>query len=156
MMRHFSKRHGYDAAEAEITVRDDAPDNRTLTERHSALDLFKNDSDTRVLIATPASAKEGLTLTVANHAIFFDRSFSLDDYLQAQDRIHRISQKRDCYVWNLIATDTVDEWVDMLLAAKHLAAQLAQGDISSEEYRERANYDFGRIVRDILSTGTEQ
>jgi len=30
----------------------------------------------------------------------------------------------------------------MLLAAKHLAAQLAQGDIDREEYRERANYDF--------------
>jgi SNF2 family DNA or RNA helicase len=87
---------------------------------------------------------------VANHAIFFDRSFSLDDYLQAQDRIHRISQRRECHIWNLIATGTVDDWVDMLLAAKHLAAQLAQGDINSTEYRRRANYDFGRVVREIL------
>ena len=38
----------------------------------------------------------------------------------------------------------------MLLAAKHLAAQLAQGDINSTEYRRRANYDFGRVVREIL------
>jgi SNF2 family DNA or RNA helicase len=87
---------------------------------------------------------------VANHAIFFDRSFSLDGYLQAQDRIHRISQRRECHIWNLIATGTVDDWVDMLLAAKHLAAQLAQGDINSTEYRRRANYDFGRVVREIL------
>jgi SNF2 family DNA or RNA helicase len=130
--------------------------NKPLPERNLALEMFKNDPDVRILVATPSSAKEGLTLTVANHAIFFDRSFSLDDYLQAQDRIHRISQKRDCYVWNLVATDTVDDWVDMLLAAKHLAAQLAQGDINSDEYRRRANYDFGRIVRNILSTGTEQ
>jgi SNF2 family DNA or RNA helicase len=87
---------------------------------------------------------------VANHAIFFDRSFSLDGYLQAQDRIHRISQRRECHIWNLIATGTVDDWVDMLLAPKHLAAQLAQGDINSTEYRRRANYDFGRVVREIL------
>ncbi len=43
----------------------------------------------------------GLTLTVANQAVLYDRSFSLDDYLQAQDRIHRISQTQTCYVWNL-------------------------------------------------------
>ena len=127
--------------------------NKTIAARNAALDFFKNDPAIRVLVATPASAKEGLTLTVANHAIFFDRSFSLDDYLQAQDRIHRISQKRECHIWNLIATGTVDDWVDMLLAAKHLAAQLVQGDINSEEYRRRSNYDFGRVVREILEPG---
>jgi len=74
-------------------------------------------------VATPGAAKEGLTLTVANHAVFFDRSFSLDDYLQAQDRIHRISQTQTCFVWNLIGSDTIDEWVDSLLTAKRLAAQ---------------------------------
>jgi SNF2 family DNA or RNA helicase len=126
---------------------------KAIADRNAALDRFKNDPEIKVLVATPASAKEGLTLTVANHAVFFDRSFSLDDYLQAQDRIHRISQKRECHIWNLIAAGTVDDWVDMLLAAKHLAAQLAQGDIDREEYRARANYDFGRVVRGILGLG---
>jgi SNF2 family DNA or RNA helicase len=126
---------------------------KAIADRNAALDKFKTDPDTKVLVATPASAKEGLTLTVANHAVFFDRSFSLDDYLQAQDRIHRISQKKECHIWNLIAAGTVDDWVDMLLAAKHLAAQLAQGDIDREAYRERANYDFGRVVREILGLG---
>ena len=80
-------------------------------------------------------AKEGLTLTVANHAIFYDRGFGLDDYLQAQDRIHRISQDKECFVHNLTASDTIDEWVDALLTAKHRAAQLAQGDIGRDEFR---------------------
>jgi len=128
---------------------------RPMADRNTALDRFKSDPDIKVLVATPASAKEGLTLTVANHAVFFDRSFSLDDYLQAQDRIHRISQKRVCHIWNLVAAGTVDDWVDMLLAAKHLAAQLAQGDIDREEYRERANYDFARVVREILWAGED-
>ena len=51
---------------------------------------------------------------------------------------------------NLVATDTVDGWVDALLAAKHLAAQLGQGDISRKEYDARANYAFGEMVRDVL------
>jgi SNF2 family DNA or RNA helicase len=126
----------------------------SMDERNGAIRRFKQDKETKVLIATPGAAKEGLTLTVANHAIFYDRSFSLDDYLQAHDRIHRISQEQPCYIWNLICRDTVDEWVDSLLAAKRLAAQLAQADISADEYRKRANYDFGKIVKQILGMET--
>lgn len=122
----------------------------TYDERFRSIKAFKAEPDCRVLIATPASAKEGLTLTVANNAIFFDRSFSLDDYLQAQDRIHRISQQKPCVVTNLIASGTVDEWLDTLLAAKRLAAQLGQGDITRDEYTSQANYAFGEMVRDVL------
>jgi SNF2 family DNA or RNA helicase len=123
---------------------------RAMADRQAALLSFKSDDRCRVLVATPAAAKEGLTLTVANQAVFYDRSFSLDDYLQAQDRIHRISQTQTCYVWNLLGEDTVDEWVDSLLAAKRLAAQLGQADIDAAEYQRLADYDFGRIVREIL------
>jgi SNF2 family DNA or RNA helicase len=125
----------------------------SIDDRNASISAFKKDPKCRVLVATPGAAKEGLTLTVANHAVFYDRSFSLDDYLQAQDRIHRISQSQPCFIWNLIATDTVDEWVDSLLAAKRLAAQLAQADVSPEEYARLANYDFGRIVKEILEAG---
>ena len=121
-----------------------------MAKRETALTAFMTDPECRVLVATPGAAKEGLTLTVANHAIFFDRTFSLDDYLQAQDRIHRISQSKLCYVYNLVATNTVDGWVDALLTAKHLAAQLGQGDINRAEYDARADYTFGEMVRDVL------
>ena len=109
-----------------------------------------HDDDIRILFATPASAKEGLTLTMANHVIFYDRGFSLDDYLQAQDRIHRISQKKTCYVHNIIIKDSIDEWVDLLLKAKQNAAELSQGDISLGDYQGVADYSFGDIVKSIL------
>jgi SNF2 family DNA or RNA helicase len=125
-------------------------------DRNRSIKRFKSEPDCSVLVATPASAKEGLTLTVANNAVFFDRSFSLDDYLQAQDRIHRISQRKECLIINIVAKDTVDEWVDVLLAAKQLAAQLAQGDITREEYQAKATYAFGEMVRDILGRGGQQ
>jgi SNF2 family DNA or RNA helicase len=54
---------------------------KTIAQRDAALSSFKVDPSVKVLVATPASAKEGLTLTVANHAVFFDRSFSLEDYV---------------------------------------------------------------------------
>ena len=119
-------------------------------QQDDAVRIFLNDPSARVFIATPGSAKEGLTLTVANHVIFYDRLFSLDDYLQAQDRIHRISQDRVCHVHNLIMRDSVDEWVEALLQSKQVAAQLAQGDIDSETYEKAMSYEFGEILRAIL------
>ena len=127
-----------------------------IAERNEALMAFKNDRGRRVLVATPGAAKEGLTLTVANRAVFYDRSFSLDDYLQAQDRIHRISQERACFVTNLVANGTVDCWVDALLAAKNLAAQLGQGDIDRREYDSQADYEFGAMLRDVLGLEDEE
>lgn len=124
-----------------------------IKNRNEHIKRFKTDPTARVLIATPGSAKEGLTLTVANNAIFYDRGFSLDDYLQAQDRIHRISQQKTCHVYNLIMQDSIDEWIDVLLAAKHAAAQLVQNDIDLEEYRGIMSYEFGRILREILDGG---
>jgi len=64
-----------------------------ISDRNNSVTKFKF-PEYKILFATPTSSKEGLTLTEANHVIFYDRSFSLDDYLQAQDRIHRISQKK--------------------------------------------------------------
>jgi SNF2 family DNA or RNA helicase len=120
--------------------------------RNRSVEKFMTDAKVRVLIATPGSAKEGLTLTVANHVIFYDRGFSLDDYLQAQDRIHRISQKNTCYIYNLCMRESVDEWVDVLLESKRVAASLAQGDITLDEYRKSMTYDFSEILRQVLES----
>lgn len=124
--------------------------------RNSNLSKFKEQEECKILVATPASCKEGLTLTQANWCIFYDRSFTLDDYLQAQDRIHRISQEQTCYIVNLIAKNSIDEWVDRLLSAKHLAAQLGQGDIKLDSYSEQASYDFADILERILEQSRKE
>lgn len=122
-----------------------------IDDRARILDQFMTDKDKTVLVATYGTAKEGLTLTVANHAIFYDRSFSLDDYLQSQDRIHRISQSKTCYVYNLIMEDSVDQWIDALLRVKELSAQLVHGDISREYFHSIISYDLADILKDILN-----
>jgi SNF2 family DNA or RNA helicase len=127
-----------------------------IDDRNTMIEIFLSDPECRVLVATPGAAKEGLTLTVANHVIFYDRGFSLDDYVQAQDRIHRISQKEECFVYNFIMPDSIDEWVDSLLAAKQLAAQLAQGDISKTYYRSAMSYAYGEMLKQVLNIEVEE
>lgn len=122
----------------------------SIEDRNRSVKAFK-EGNAQLLFATPQSAKEGLTLTIANNAIFYDRGFNLDDYLQAQDRIHRISQKNDCHIYNLMINDSIDIWVDLLLKAKQRAAFLAQGDISIETYQNEADYTFSNIIHEILN-----
>lgn len=122
----------------------------SIERRNTVVKWFLENPEAQVLVATPGAAKEGLTLTVANHVIFYDRTYSLDDYLQAQDRIHRVSQTRTCFVYNMLMIDSVDEWVDCLLEEKRLAAQLTQGDIDASSYSEQATLGFFDILQRIL------
>tara|TARA_Y100001935_G_scaffold251003_1_gene252097 strand:- start:37 stop:1491 length:1455 start_codon:yes stop_codon:yes gene_type:complete len=125
--------------------------NLHLDLRNKNIERFKTDVKVRFLIATYGTAKEGLTLTVANHAIFFERNFSLSDYLQAQDRIHRISQKKKSFIYNIYTKDSAEDWLEALVSAKESAAKFVQGDIDEDEFSEKIRYDYGDILKDILN-----
>ena len=99
-----------------------------IEKRGDIVKQFRNNDEFRILIANPAAAKEGLTLTSANNAIYLDRNFNLADYLQSQDRIHRISQTKECKIYKLIAKNTIDEYIDEIINKKHKLAEYVQGD----------------------------
>ena len=96
--------------------------------RSAAVKAFRTDSSVRLLVANPAAAREGLTLTESSCAIYLDRTFNLVDFLQSQDRIHRLSQTRDCDIVLLLAQHTIDEFIDFALAQKHRLARYTQND----------------------------
>ena len=61
-------------------------------------------------------------------ANYLNNTFNSVDYLQSQDRIHRISQNKDCKIIILIAKNTIDEYIDELLTKKKSVAEFVQGD----------------------------
>ena len=97
--------------------------------KQRSVKAFRKDQGVRLLIANPAAAREGLTLTEASTAIYLDRTFNLVDFLQSQDRIHRLSQTRPCNIILLMAAGTVDEFIDFSLDQKHRLARYAQNDV---------------------------
>jgi SNF2 family DNA or RNA helicase len=99
-----------------------------IIERNQIVKMFLEDKKCNVLIANPAAAKEGLTLTSANNAIYVDRTFKMDDYLQSQDRIHRIGQKKICNIIKIIAKNTIDQYTDEILEKKESIAKYTLGD----------------------------
>jgi len=107
--------------------------NIPMEKRAEIVKQFRYNDKFMVLIANPAAAREGLTLTSANNAIYLDRNFNLVDYLQSQDRIHRISQTKECNIYKIIATDTIDEYIDEIIYKKHKLAEYVQGDADDIE-----------------------
>jgi len=62
-----------------------------------------------VIVAQTVIAQFGLTWTRASTAIFYSQSFSVEEMLQAQDRIHRIGQTNPCTYYYLTIKGSVDE-----------------------------------------------
>lgn len=101
-----------------------------MISRNKFVTKFQENEDYKVLVANPSAAREGLTLTAANNAIYVDRSFNLVDYLQSQDRIHRISQEKRCHIVKLLCSNSIDFFVEDRLARKQDIAKVIQGDTS--------------------------
>src|SRR5262245_24701700 len=123
-----------------------------IEDRNRAVKKFRQNRGTRILVANPAAAREGLTLTEANVAIYVDRTFNLVDYLQSQDRIHRISQTKDCEIILLMANSTIDQFIDFSLEQKHRLAQFTQSDSTAITEADLA-LQKPMILRALLAPG---
>ncbi|MFI9239936.1 SNF2-related protein [Streptomyces sp. NPDC053079] len=102
----------------------DGPAGRT--DRRTELDRFRHDEDCWVLVATPQTLGEGVSLHLAaTDQVHLDRGYAAGTWLQAIDRTHRLGLPADarptCTV--LLAADTVDERVNEVL--NHKVAALA-------------------------------
>lgn len=73
--------------------------------RHHIVERFQTrDDDTHVLFAIPAAAGVGLTLTAAQTAIYLDKTWNAEHWLQSIDRIHRIGQTGTVTILSLNAS----------------------------------------------------
>ena len=86
-------------------------------ERRKITELFTQDVDTRVLVATDA-AGEGLNLQRAHLMVNYDLPWNPNRIEQRFGRIHRIGQTEVCHLWNLVAADTREGMVFTQLLGK--------------------------------------
>lgn len=92
------------------------------------------DSGLNVLIANPAACAESISLhKTCHHAIYYDLSYNLAQYLQSLDRIHRVgaSEVYSAYYDYLVYEDTVD--IDILETLKKKAERMYQ--LIDKDYR---------------------
>ena len=81
-------------------------------------DIFQHNPNAKVMIGTVTAMGTALTLTCANNVIFYDCPWTMADFNQACDRVHRISTTKTVTVYKLITKSTVDERADNILFRK--------------------------------------
>jgi SNF2 family DNA or RNA helicase len=98
-------------------------DDDDMSTREGRIRAFHEDPETKVMIANPAAAGEGISLHRACHqAIYLDRSFNAAHYLQSLDRIHRLGLTDvEPEVRIVVARDTIDARVEDRLHKKIIA-----------------------------------
>lgn len=81
----------------------------TLAEKNEAIKLFK-EGKIQYLIANPASADKGLTLTNAHISIYFSLNWSYELFKQSMERIYGdvMKQPKHCDYYVMIAKGTID------------------------------------------------
>jgi SNF2 family DNA or RNA helicase len=110
-------------------------------ERQRIVNDFNNAPGSDILIMTEAGAY-GLNLQSATYVIHYDLPWSVAKLTQREDRAHRIGQDKPVTVYNLIAKDTIDEYVAKVLKQKNKTAVKLLSD------EERLD-DFGLSREDI-------
>lgn len=86
-------------------------------ERHDNLQRFMR-STVSYLVANPQIASHGLTLTMADTAVYYSNSYNWEDRAQSEDRIHRIGQNKVTNYVDLVAADTIDHRILKILHNK--------------------------------------
>jgi SNF2 family DNA or RNA helicase len=78
-----------------------------------------NRGEIRVLLCHPASVSFGLNMQQGGHIIvWYTPTWNLEQYLQANARLHRQGQQRPVILYHLVAVGTLDERVMSALSGK--------------------------------------
>lgn len=110
---------------------------KSVEERSEMVNKFQDEnSDLMIFLATSQTANYGLTLTASSNMIILTQPYSLGEYKQVTDRIHRIGAKSTVNIYPIIFKDTIDEYVFESLEAKQKEISKV---IDNEDYNGNIN-----------------
>jgi hypothetical protein len=101
---------------------------------------FKRDDGPRVLVCT-AAGREGINLQFARVLFNHDLSWNPMDMEQRAGRIHRYGQQHTAQIYNLVAADTIEGQIFLLLEEKLKAIAETLGKVD----------DQGQVAEDLRS-----
>jgi len=101
-------------------------------DRQVGMRAFNKDPSCRFFIANPSSAGRGLTLNAAGYAVRLSRTFKLSEFLQAEDRNHRIGQAQNVLYEDFYAAGTVElKIINALREKRQLSELFMKGKLRS-------------------------
>jgi len=115
-------------------------------ERRKVQELFTQDKDVSVLVATDA-AGEGINLQRANLLVNYDLPWNPNRIEQRFGRIHRIGQTEVCHMWNLVADKTREGDVFLRLFEK---LERMRESLGGQVYDVLGQVFLDKPLRDLL------
>lgn len=115
-------------------------------DRQRAVEQFNSDPLCKVIVMTEAGAY-GLNLQAASYVVHYDAPWSIAKLMQREDRAHRIGQTKPVTVYNLIAKETIDEYVIKVLHKKQKISVDLLRDADRLEEMGLADDDIKAILR---------
>lgn len=96
----------------------------SVEKRKNNVKAFQTNNKVKYFVGNPTTGGYGLNLTKATLVIYYNNSFNLEVRMQSEDRAYRHGQTKEVTVLDLIAKDTIDEFVVENLKGKaKLSAQ---------------------------------
>lgn len=127
-----------------------------MAERQDLIDQFYQDESIQVFMLSTGAGGAGINLACANKVVIFDSSFNPHQDVQAENRAHRVGQKREVEVIKLVTESTIEEQIQALGRTKlALDERVAgEGDESQDSKQDdQAEKEGMEIVEQMLLEG---
>lgn len=85
-----------------------------IDERQDMIDQFYQEEDIMVFLLSTKAGGAGINLACANKVVIFDLSYNPQEDVQAENRAHRLGQKREVEVVRLVTRGTIEEQIHAL------------------------------------------
>ena len=102
-----------------------------IEERQDMIDQFYDDESITVFLLSTKAGGAGINLACANKVVIFDSSFNPQDDIQAENRAHRVGQKREVEVIRLVTRGTIEESIHALGETKLALDARVAGDAAA-------------------------
>ncbi len=123
-----------------------------ISERQSLIDRFTNDTSIPLFLLSTRAGGMGINLTAADTCILHDLDFNPFNDIQAEDRVHRIGQKRPVTVIKMITKETVDADIYSMQERKaEMNAAILETKQSSSAAKKKEKEDMNVIFEMAVS-----
>ena len=122
-----------------------------IGERQRMIDDF-NGNDVPVFLLSTRAGGMGINLTAADTVIIHDLDFNPTMDEQAQDRCHRIGQKKPVTVYKMVTQDSVDHNIYKIQERKREVNRAITSDLdgNAKEAKKQEDSEISKMVADAL------
>lgn len=97
-------------------------------ERGGIIAAFQNDPKVKIIVGQIDTLSTGVTLTAADTAVYYSKTFNFATYSQSLSRIHRVGQRNTCTYIDLVCEKSIDSKITEALKKKEdLASNIVDG-----------------------------